>query len=335
MDKRKLASNLILFLFFLLVTMSALFSEFFQNPVKTASEVIDQAKLFATADLGLIKRLSLKNKSGEYIFERADFSKESPWHMTSPREMSANSLFIENLFNALLTIKIKKLYPEETLNNSNFSIDKPTATLGLADDAGNVINIQVGLMNTIDNSTYLKISGKNGIYHVEAPSASLENVTIVDLIESQIIPINASNVAVLKVFHNKKAVLEIKKVNNLWQDAEGKTLALEKVEDYFQELSGLKSTYTLDKQTENQKKQIGNFIKMPEYTLSIEDSKAMKTVDYNISSVTKSISDLDLKNEEFFVVTMSNTATAYVVKKEFVELFNRKSETLRIAVIKN
>ena len=128
----------------------------------------------------------------------------SPWHMVSPRDISANSVFIEKLFNALTVIKVKKLLPDEKIANSNFSLDKPTSTLTLIDQNGHAINITIGLMNTIDNSTYLKIADRSGIYHVEAPSVSLENVTVQDLIESQIISIDLKTIKNLKIFKGSK-----------------------------------------------------------------------------------------------------------------------------------
>ena len=201
MSKRQIASNLILFFFLILVSIAALFSDMFKINSKNGIEALDQARLFTSNDLGKISRISLKNKSGEYIFERNENNQISPWHMVTPSDISANSLFIEKLFNALAVIKIKKLLPDEKINNSNFSLDKPTSTLTLSDEGGKSIMIQIGLMNTIDNSTYLKISGRPGIFHVDAPNVSLENATILDLIESQIISINLETIVTFKIFH--------------------------------------------------------------------------------------------------------------------------------------
>lgn len=338
MQKRKFVSNLILFLFFLLVSIAAFFSDIFQTPNKTGPEVIEQAKLFTSNDLEKMHRISLKNKSGEYIFERMQNNSISPWHMISPRDISANSLFIEKLFNALTTIKVKKIFPDEKINSSNFSIDKPTSTLNLIDQTGKVITVIFGLMNTIDNSTYLKISGRNGIFHVEAPNVSLENASLLNLIESQIISINLDTLVSFKIFHgNKKAgttQLEMLKKNEDWYDHEGNLLSREKINDYLQELSSLKSSFILDKKTDSQKRQINNYAKNAEYIVSIEDNKN-NTIDYNISGITRELSDIDLKNEEYFIVTISNNATSYVVKKEFHELFSRKSDTLKAATTKS
>ena len=332
MSKRKIASNTILFFFFILVGITALLSDMFQNPIKTGPQMIDQAKLFPANDLKDINRLSLKNKSGEYLFERKENNQITPWHMVTPKDISANSLFIEKLFTSLETMKVIKVFPDEKINNSNFSIDKPTSTLSLFDKNGRVITLLVGLMNTIDNSTYLKIQGRSGIYHVEAPAVSLENATILNLIESQIISIDMETIVGVKIFQsnhkNSMPTLEFKKKNGAWSDREGNLLSVEKIDDYFQELSNLKSSFIIDKQTESQKRQISNLAHNASYIVSVEDNKG-NTIDYNISSLIRDLSDIDLKNEEYFVVTISNNSTSYVVKKEFFELFNKKTDSLK------
>lgn len=108
-------------------------------------------------------------------------------------------------------------------------------------------------------------------------------------------------------------------------------LSSDKIDEFFQDLSVLKSTFILDKQTDAQKKQIALLSKNPEFTLVIKDNKE-NSIEYTISSLTRSISEIDLKNEEFFVVTTSNNTTAYVVKKESLDLFNKKPESFKSIV---
>ena len=70
MQKRKFASNFILLLFLVFVGLAGFFSHIFQSPIKNAKDMIEQAKLFTATDLSQTKRISLKNKSGEFLFER-------------------------------------------------------------------------------------------------------------------------------------------------------------------------------------------------------------------------------------------------------------------------
>ena len=337
MQKRKLASNLILFLFFIFVTIAALFSDIFQTPIKSVSQVIEQAQLFTTQNLELIKRISLKNKSGEYIFERDTSTQPNLWHMVAPKEISANSLFIEKLFNSLTSIKVKKTYPDEKLNTSNFSIDKPTSTLNLIDQNGKTITILFGLMNTIDNSTYLKIIGRNDIYHVEAPSVSLENANLLNLIESQIISMNIDTITSIKILHGNKnedfPLLEISKKDGRWLDHFGNLLSKENINLFFRDLTNLKSSFIIEKPTDLQKRQISNLTKSSDYTISIEDDKNV-IFKFDVGGFVKEIADIDLKNEEYFLITLPNESTTYILKKEYHEIFNRKSESFKPLMIK-
>jgi hypothetical protein len=331
MAKRKLISNLVLVLFFLLVGASALLTDIFQNPIKKGSQIIEEVRLFTNNELSAVTKIVLKNKSGEYTFERDTNNQISPWHMKAPRDIAGNSVFIDKLFTSLSFSKVKKIFPDEKINDSNFSLDRPTAMLTLVNQNGKTTSITVGLMNTIDNSTYLKISNRSGIFHVDAPSVSLENATLLDLVESQIISIDLETVQSFRVFRaSKKAVpiLEMKKKGDAWYDKDQNLLSTGKIDDYLNELSALKSTFIVDKPTDGQKGQIANISRNPLYLVSVEDNKG-NVIDYSISEVIRELVDLDFKNEEFFVVTLNNSSTAYIVKKSFLELFSRKAESLR------
>ena len=333
MSKQKLTSNLILILFIIFVGSAAFFSDLFKINTKSGSVALDQAHLFTAGELSLSKRISLKNKSGEYIFERDENNTKSPWHMITPKEISANSLFIEKLFNSLTEIKIKKILPDEKSNTSNFSLDKPTSTLTLIDQNSNSIVIQFGLMNSIDNSIYLKILGKPGIYHVEAPNVPLENAILADLIESQIFSLNPKTMSILKVFHSNKKTdppyLVLEHSQDKWIDSNKAILATDKVEDYLQSLSNLKSHFLIDKPSESQKKLLLLSNRSIEYVLSIEDFKK-EIIDYSIRGPFTDIADLDLKNEEHYLISTSNNLTLYLVKKDFLDLFSKKVDAFKM-----
>lgn len=335
MTKKKVISNLVLLLFVLLVGAAALLTDIFQNPLKNGGKVIEQVRLFTNNELSTVTKIVLKNKSGEYTFERDSENQISPWHMKSPRDIAGNSVFIDKLFTSLSLSKVKKVFPDEKINDSNFSLDKPTSTLVFSDQSGKTTTIQVGLMNTIDNSTYLKISGKSGIFHVDAPSVSLENATLVDLVESQIISIDLKTVASFHIYRGSKksaVTLELKKKNESWYDKDGTLLSTEKIDEYFNELSALKSSFIVDKPTDAQKKQLNSLSHSPGIIVSVEDNKG-NTIDYHLSNPIQSFADLDLKGEEYFLVTLSNNnSTGYIVKKSFLELFNRKADSLKAAV---
>jgi len=213
----------------------------------------------------------------------------------------------------------------------NFSLTKPTATLLLTDSNNKTLEISIGLLNTIDHSTYIKLNDRQGIYHIDAPTVPLENATLLDLIESKIITIDQDSILSFKIFQGRKAgkaFVEMTKEGTIWKNNNGEAIPPQKLDDYLQDLAGLKSSFILDELTDTQKRQISNLTKKPEYTLSIDDNK-QNTIDYNISSPFKELSGIDLKNESYFLITISNNSTAYIVKKQFFDLFEIKPDKFK------
>lgn len=301
----------------MLVAGTSFLSHLLKVPEKSKKEFIEQALVFNNRELEDINQLTLKNKSGEY-----SFIKEEIWHMTSPKAMSSNSLFIANLFSALNTIKTKKLFLDDQNNNSNFSLINPTATITLSNSSGKNILISIGIMNAIDNSTYIKILGKDGIFHVEAPSISLENISLADLTTSSIFDFDLKKITALQIFKKNIKISEIKKISGVWSNHDNKELAPPRAEEILQNFLNLKSSFILEEQNDYQKKIISPLISSGEYSLKIfiEDKE---TLSYKISAITTKIAGLALNDEPYFVITENHAAIAYVVKKEFLSIFQQ------------
>ncbi len=327
--KSKIISNTAIVLFIALVGITSYLSIQFQHPTRNEHEIIDQAKLFNGKELEKIKRLTLKNKSGEYTFERGKEGQATAWHMISPKSLSASSFFIDQLFSSLNVIKTKNLMPDSQINNSNFSLNKPTATLTLTDDTEKNIVINVGIMNTIDNSTYLKILGREGIFHVEAPTISLENATLQDLIEARIFDFDFNRLSEFKIL--KKGVtpqFKVLLVNGIWLSEEKRPLDALKLSDLLDDFNEMKSNFILDKQSEAQERQIQMLSRSADYTLDFTTLEGKK-LNYTITSIPKSLVDVDLKNEPHFLITSSEGSLAYVVKQELLKQFELKNEILK------
>jgi hypothetical protein len=323
--KYEYLSNTIIGLFLLLLIGAALLTDIFRPPTKSRVEITGIVNLFNAEELRPITKISLKNKSGDYIFEKLEKNQISPWHMTSPRDVTANSIFIEKLFHSLTSIKVKSTFPNDRITSSNFSLDKPNATLTLeVKDSPKPIIVYIGLLNTIDNTTYVKISERNNIFQVEVPSVSLEDATILDLIESKIFSIDLESINSFKITFNKTGSpsINIHKQNSQWVDSNAHVLSVDKVEEYFQNLSVIKSSFVLDSQSDQQKKHISSLVRNPEITLVAEDNKK-NIITYKISSLISTFPDIDLKNGPYFLVSISNNRTAYIVKREFLNLFNK------------
>lgn len=317
-------------LFIGLVGVTTYLSVRFQRTLKNEQEIIEQIKLFSSRELENINKISLKNKSGDYSFERDREGEVLAWHMVSPESVSASSLFIDQLFNSLNVIKTKKLIPETPMNISNFSLNKPTAVLTLADNAGQSIVINVGIMNTIDNSTYLKIQGREGIFHVEAPTISLENATMADLIESRILALDINQITDIKLIKGNSSVplLNATKKQTGWVTNDNQPLEQSKLEDLFNSFNAVKSSFLLDKQSDAQEKQIQQLTRNPEYSLKVTFSDGNST-SFTITDTTTRLVDVDLKNEPYFLIMSSSGNIVYVVKQELITVFDLKPDSFK------
>lgn len=325
----KLASNTIMILFVMLVGATAYLSVEFQQAPKNEHELIEQTRLFSAKELETIKRITLKNKSGDYVFERSLTEQDRDWYMVSPKSLPGSSLFIDQLYNSLKIIKTKNLLPDNNINTSNFSLNKPTAVVTLENEQGKSLVINVGIMNTIDNSTYLKVSGKTGIFHVEAPTLSLENATLNDLIESRIFALDLNQINEIKLTKKQlpTPLLLATKKENGWVSANGAPLDTAKLEDLIQSFNALKSSFILDKQSDSQVKQTTKLMSNPEYTVKVQFSDGNSST-YTIGQSATQLVDVDVKGEAYFLVSSTLGNIIYVVKEESLSAFDLKADSL-------
>lgn len=335
-NKTKWISNIILasFLFFVAGTM--FLSNIFKTPIKGQLEFIEQSMAFSSNELENILGLTLKNKSGEFVFEHLDIQTGSVWHMTSPRKISVNSIFIEKLFSSLKIIKTKKILDDNKINNSNFSLEKPMAMLILKNSNGENITISLGIMNAIDNSTYMKISGKKGIYHVESPSLSLENIALPDLIESTVFDVNFNTILGFKISkkNSKKPIFEIIKKDNTWVNSENQILDTKNLEYIIDDFIALKSSFTLESPSDAQKKQTQSLLLSPEFIIEIK-KEDKEILFYKISTLTRNLIEVPLNDEDHFIIKGDHSAVTYVIKKDFINIFNLTNANLKTLAIPN
>ena len=325
----KLVSNSVMLLFIALVGVTAYLTVEFQQAPRNEQELIEQTRLFSAKELESVMRITLKNKSGDYVFERSLTEQDRDWHMISPKSLPGSSLFIDQLYNSLKVIKTKNLLPDNNINASNFSLNKPTAVVTLENEQGKSIVVNVGIMNTIDNSTYLRVSGKTGIFHVEAPTLSLENATLNDLIESRIFALELNQINEIRLTKKQSPVplLQATKKENGWVSATGAALDAAKLEDLVQSFNALKSSFILDKQSDAQSKQTTKLMSIPEYTVRVQFSDGNSST-YTVSQSATQLVDVDVKGDAYFLVSSTLGNIVYVVKEDSLSAFDLKADSL-------
>lgn len=320
--QRKLISNTLFLTFLALIVASAFLSDALKAPLKTHNEFIEETLVFGQKELEDITQISLTNKTGTYVFTKA----EDSWLMILPKEYKKNSIFIEKLYNSLMTIKTKKQVADNAENASRFSLDKPSATLTLSNDL-KTIAIDIGIMNTIDNSTYVKISEKFGIYHIEAPSRSLENITVADLIETKTLDLRPEHLKSFKITRKKvdSSSFAVERLEEAldWASDKNPNITPDQVDDFIARIALIKSNIVLTEPTAAQLAHVNKMQKNAEIEIVTKNFSDVST-SYQVSAPVKNFPALSLNDEFHLVITRTDSNAIHFIKAENLNIFDNR-----------
>lgn len=330
MQKKNLVTNLIIAMFIGFVSTAIYISQQSKiNDNQVSNTPLSNLKLYTEAEFDSLIKLNISNKNGDFTFEKTNKSPFLIWEMITPRQIAANAVFFEKISQLFKNSNVKKIFPDDKINNSNFSLEKPLATLTLLFKDGHQNIIYIGLLNTIDNSLYLKIKNRQGIYHIEAPDFSFENATIAELIESQVFSLSTKNISSFNIYnHRSNSLMEIQMVNNEWLINNKEIADTNKLQNYFQDLSNIKASFVLDKLTEQQKSLTNNLKKNSDYKIIVKDLN-QNAIEFHVGPVIKEFPGVDLKGESFYLATHNANNNIYLISKESFDLYNLKIEQLK------
>lgn len=325
-------SNWVTLFFLIVLVISGIFSEFFQAPSTVNKEFSKYHYLYHKEEIANIEKISLHNRLGDFDLTRKSFENPQEWRLTSPRDLPASYDVIENILNTLEAIKIRKIFTKDSINLANFSLDSPMMKLDLFRKGAEKVTISFGLVNPIDNSTYLMASDKDVIYHIDSLNSSVEKLGLSDFVDSKVFTINKKNIQYLKIFRGEN--LKAKPQLLITQDKEGfkneskELLEPEKINAYFDELLSLKSHFILDKVSEKLKTTLDKVLAKPFYTLVIK-TKDDLIYTYQITSILSSLPDLKIEKRQNFIIKSSNREHPTVLDKTHFTLFGKRKSSFK------
>ncbi len=321
-------------LFFLVLMASALLSEFFQAPTETLHELGEYQTVLRSSDLDSITHLTIKNRLGSFTLSKDGYG---IWQMTSPREYPATESTITQIIGALGNLKIRKIYEKDLINTSNFSLDRPQLEVTFNSKDGGEHRLQVGLVNPIDNSTYITFEKKKAIYHIDAINYPFEKLDLGQFIDTRIFSVDVNSLASFSLYRGSisknNLQLEFDRKDNNWQTKDGKVLEPGKVEEYLKELLSLKSQIILDKQTEALKEKIDENLASPYYIITITDDKN-RELTYQITWPLASLPDIKMEKRENFMISASDRKYPFLIHKDHFGLFQKRQNQFRTISIK-
>lgn len=325
---RSKASNWLLLLFMMVVLISAFITEFFQAPTEKTHVLNQYRQLIEDKKLSSASQIILKNSLGSFTLEKDS----STWSLVSPRKLPANQKTLNMILTTLSNINIRKVYQSDPINMSNFSLDSPVIEFSLVDGKGTREDFHIGLVNPIDNSTYIQIPQKEIIYQVDALKNSFESLDLSDFIDSKIFSVSNKDVKKVAIFRGLKSSNNIqisfvfKKGN--WIGKSNRVLSEQKVQTYFTKLFNLKSTLIVDKSSEELKKAIEEKLEKPLYYIEVAQKNGPSS-NYRISHIINTLPGLKIEKRQHVIIKASNRKNVYLIHKDNLPLFSQRQSQYR------
>jgi Domain of unknown function (DUF4340) len=326
--KPRVSTILVIFFFFILLFLG-LFAEVFESQ----SPEVDMAQIYANpvpiAQLQKLSSLRLTNKQGSFLFENTDpqGTPSGPWQMTEPQALKVKSDVISRIVETLSVIRVRNFHRLEPINISSFSLDNPTLTLNFTNSAQKIIEIKVGLINPIDNSAYLSVSGQNQIYQIDPLEIALESYELAQLVESKVLALNPATLQSLEIYSPAGLELKLLKKDEQWVDQAGNTLKTARVEKFFADLEDLKSFSIMENMTPEQKDFMEKVMAAPAITLKIISGQNVRN--YLIGEIKGAIPGVLTTKGPVFALTTEDKKSYVLLEKDELKILNLKPNDLK------
>lgn len=309
-----------------ILTVGALISEFFQAPTVTLGDLklnnpINSIKLAETS------QIRLTNRFGSFTMVR--LADDRGWELVSPRKVPVNQDALDKLFSSLRQMNVKKIYPKDQINMANFSLINPPITIELTQENSIKQTVKFGVVNPIDDSTYMILDNKNIIHQVKIPKMSFNAIDIGYLIDSRIFTTHLNNIASIEIYKGKQKVnsryIAFTKNDKAWKDSRDNFLVNEKVESFLGKLLEVKSSFIIDEQSQEVESKIKKYLETPLYTIVLKD-KNDKTSTFVVSSIVNSIPDLKIEKKQNVLMHSTDRRYPYLFNKSILSNFKKLRE---------
>ncbi len=318
-------SNTIIFIFALTICISSFFSELYQNPknLNKGIKVGSNLPFFSTLDT--TQKISLKNRLGEFHFERNELG----WKLISPRQLPAKEDSLNNIFSFIKEIKVKNAFQLDSLGESSFSLNSPFMEVSLVGNDNNIQTIKFGMIDSKNNTTYVGISGKDIIFQIESLQFPIEKLDLMDFVDPRIFYFSTDKISSIKIFEGEQnlPILSLIQREGIWLGRNGQPLSQSKVELFFKDLNALKSEMILDQLSNELKEKINGPLQKPLFVVEIEDNGNNKH-HFQVFSILNSIPDLKIDKKESLLVSVKDSQQQYLLSRKFLDVFRKKEGSL-------
>ncbi len=325
-------ANWLMGIFLLILLLATGISEFFQAPTEQNTELTRFRTLFTKEDFANITELKLRNRLGDFHFSKVENDPYSRWNMVLPKRFPANNEVLKKLFETLKDLKIRKIFSYDPINIANFSLDAPLYEITLIGTDGKKKVLSFGLVNPIDNSTYVSNSAETeAIYHIDAVQSDLASLDMTDFVDSHIFTPKSAQVKTLKIYRGSVSgtpAFQLQRGDRGEWISRGRELDEAKTLQWMDELLLLKTMLIVDKSTPELDDSVQKLIESPQFTLEIEDLNE-NVLTWSVSNSINSLPDVRVEKRAYVLIKASNRPYPYLIHKDQLRLFQPREQDMR------
>lgn len=306
----------VLFTFSLLILLG--FSELFQNTTQNKKSLGLLSNPIRADIMANIKTIRIKNRMGSFTLNQQN----GQWILKEPRVMPAHVDTINQVLEALNNVQVDTIHQYEPINIQNFSLDNPIMVIDLYSKLEEKLQIKVGLINPINNTSYLTVEGQKTIFQIEVLKHGIELKSLSDFIESSIFSPPVNQISQFHLFHRgqRESHNSLVLKGNEWTSKRYKKINNEAVKKKLNNILNIKTHMIVDKQDEKLQNFISNYLKDPLYTIKVT-TKNNKNITYNITGLIKALPELKLDKRQYFIMTASDRQYPYIIDKQYLDEF--------------
>ena len=323
---RSLISSWFTFFLFLLLLIYFVFIEFFKDSQLEEQKVNPVQSPIRLDIISGVNAIKFKNRIGKYTL----IKDSNGWIMQEPRIMPANSKTIDTIIKALRDIQVQTIHQKEPINFRSFSLDNPTLEIDLFTMLDEKLNIKVGLINPINRTSYVIVSGQDYIYQTNLIDSKLQSFELLHFIDSSIFSMPVDRIKTLKIYHGRSnhPYNNLEQNDGAWKMQRYNVINDSNVSKTVQSLLDIKTHMIIDKKDERLQNFINNYLKNPLYRITIGLNDEQK-ITYTVSHLIKAISDLKIEKRQYFLMTASNRPYPYVISKKYLNNFIIKYQDIK------
>lgn len=293
------------------------FSEIFHNVVRDPAEMDSFSNPVKADIIANLKSIRLKNRLGKYTVTLDD---NGQWNLVEPRKMPAPLKTIESLTRSLEALSIHTLHQKEPINLQSFSLDNPVAILDLYTKLDEHIEIKLGLVNPVNNTSYITVSNHNIIFQINSLASKPELLKLSDFIDANIFSHSLNEIKEFSLYRgkNRDSSNTLSKRPDGWESKRYRSISDASVERTLANILSVKSHMIVDSQDEKLLNLLNNYLDNPLYRINVQTTDG-KSAEYIVSGLLASVPDLKIEKRQYFLMKSSLRRYPHLIHKDYLE----------------